>query len=252
MKKNYLELVWMIAKTDFKLRYNNSILGYLWSLLKPLLLFGVLYLVFSVFMRMDIPNYQLYLLWGIILWNFFAEGTTAGVHALASKASIVKKIYFPRILVVIASTITAFLTLFLSMIVFAIFMGFSEVAFTYHVWFFIPVILLEYGLILGLSMFLSALYVKFRDIDQIWEVLLQVGFWLTPIIYPLTSVPEKYVHYLFLNPMTGIIQYSRRAIIGHDLPAIKGSFYISLWVGVIFVLGVVVFYFLSPKAAEEL
>ena len=127
MKQNYRELVWLIAKTDFKLRYHGSILGYFWSLLKPLLLFLVLWFVFTVFMRWDIPNFQLYLLLGIMLWNFFAEGTSAGVYALASKVSIIKKIYFPRILIVIASTITAFLSIFFNLIVFYIFILFFKV-----------------------------------------------------------------------------------------------------------------------------
>jgi len=252
MQKNYFELIWIIAKTDFKLRYNNSILGYFWSLLKPLLLFGVLYLVFSVFMRWDVPHYQLYLLWGIILWNFFAEGTTIGVHSLASKASIIKKIYFPRLLVVIASTITAFLSLFVSSIVFFIFLLFSGASLSYHALFFIPVVLLLYGFILGTSLLLSALYIKFRDIDQIWEVVLQAGFWLSPIVYPLANVPEKYQRYLFFNPITGIIQYSRRAIIEHDLPAISGSVYILIWVVALLTVGFFVFNWLSPQAAEEL
>lgn len=252
MKRNYLELIWIIAKTDFKLRYNNSILGYIWSLLKPLLLFAVLWLVFSVFMNLNVPHYQLYLLWGIILWNFFAEGTTSGVYALASKASIIKKIYFPRWFVVIACTITAFLSLAVSSVVFYIFMLFSRVDLSWHAFFFIPVIILLYGLILGTSLFLSALYIKFRDIGQIWEVLLQVGFWLSPIIYPLSTVPERYHQYLFLNPITGIIQYSRRAIIEHDLPALQGSVYILICVVAILAIGFLVFYKLSPQAAEEL
>lgn len=252
MKKNYLELIWIIAKTDFKLRYNASILGYFWSLLKPLLLFAVLYLVFSVFMKWDVKHYQLYLLWGIILWNFFAEGTTIGIHALASKTSIIKKIYFPRVLLVIASTITAFLSLFVSTIVFYIFMLYAGVQLSWHAFFFIPVVLLFYGLILGISLLMSALYIKFRDIDQIWEVLLQAGFWLSPIIYPIHLVPAKYIPWLYLNPITGLIQYSRRAIVEHDLPALKGSVYILIWVVVLLVIGSLVFYKLSPKAAEEL
>ncbi len=252
MKKHYLELIWIIAKTDFKLRYNNSILGYIWSLLKPLLLLGVLYLVFSIFMDIGVPNYQLYLLWGIILWNFFSEGTMAGVHALSSKVNIVKKIYFPRILLVIASTSTAFLSLLVSMVVFYIFMIFSGVELSYHAFTFIPVIGLMYGLILGFSLLLSALHIKFRDIDQIWEVLLQAGFWLSPIIYPLSRVPEKYQHYLLLNPITGIIQYSRRAIIEHDFPAINGTTYILIWTIAVLIIGFCVFKWLSPQAAEEL
>lgn len=252
MKRNYIELIWIMAKTDFKLRYNNSLLGYFWSLMKPLLLFGVLWLVFSVFMNFDVPNYQLYLLLGIILWNFFSEGTMAGVHALSSKASIIKKVYFPRIFVVIASTVTVFLSLFFSLFVFYLFMLASGVELSYHAFFFIPAIGLLYAIVLGMSLLLSALYIKFRDTDQIWEVLLQVGFWLCPIIYPLAIVPEKYQYYLMLNPITIIIQYARGAIIEQNLPPLQEGFYVLIFTIVLFLIGWFLFARLSPKVAEEL
>lgn len=252
MKRNYIELIWIMAKTDFKLRYNNSILGYFWSLMKPLLLFGVLWLVFSVFMRIDVPNYQLYLLLGIILWNFFSEGTMAGVHALSSKASIIKKVYFPRIFVVIASTVTVFLSLFFSLFIFYLFMLASGVELSYHAFFFIPAVVLLYGIILGMSLLLSALYIKFRDTDQIWEVLLQVGFWLSPIIYPLAAVPEKYQYYLMLNPITLIIQYARGAIIEQNLRPLQEGVYVLIFTITIFFIGLFLFARLSPKVAEEL
>jgi len=100
MNRHHLELVWVLTKTDFKLRHHGSVLGYLWTVLKPLLLFLVLWFVFTVFMRWDTPNYQLYLLLGILLWDFFAAGTMAGVRALASKSHLLKKVAFPKILAV--------------------------------------------------------------------------------------------------------------------------------------------------------
>src|SRR4030042_6413272 len=120
-RKNYLYLVLVMAITDFKVKYDNSALGYLWSLLKPLLMFGTLYLVFSVFVRWNVENYRLYLLLGIILWNFLAEVTLNSMVLLEGKASIIKKIYFPRWIIVIASSLTSLLTLLLNTIVFFIF-----------------------------------------------------------------------------------------------------------------------------------
>ncbi len=255
MKKidsNYVELIWEIAKTDFKLRYYGSILGYFWSLLKPLFLFLVLWMVFTVFMKWDIPNYQLYLLLGIMLWNFFAEGTSMGVNSLVSKSGILKKIYFPRIFIVIATTITAFLSLFFNLIVFFIFSFFSGIFISWHFILFIPVILFLYLIVLGVSLFLSALYIKLRDINQIWEVILQVGFWLTPIIYPLAFVPEKFQFYLFLNPITGIIQNSRLLLVEHVYPSFLSVAYMFGWAVLLVVIGFLVFKKLSPYAAEEL
>ena len=122
-RKNYLYLTLVMAITDFKIKYDNSVLGYLWSLLKPLLMFGTLYLVFSVFVRWDVENYRLYLLLGIILWNFLSEVTLNSMVLLEGKASIIKKIYFPRWIIVIASSLTSLLTLLLNIGVFFIFFG---------------------------------------------------------------------------------------------------------------------------------
>src|SRR4030042_1454431 len=125
-RKNYLYLIFVMAVTDFKVKYDNSALGYLWSLLKPLLMFGTLYLVFSVLVRWQVENYKLYLLLGIILWNFLAEVTLNSMVLLEGKASIIKKIYFPRWIIVIASSLTSLLTLLLNTIVFFIFFVISN------------------------------------------------------------------------------------------------------------------------------
>ena len=250
--KNYIELTWMIAKTDFKLRYYGSYFGYLWSLMKPLVLFGVMYVVFSVFMRFDMEHYQLYLLLGIVLWNFFAEGTSSGVHALASRVSIIKKIYFPRIIVVIASSVSAFLGLFFNLIVFWLFLIISGVGFSWTILMFPLMLILVYLMVLGFSLILSALYIKLRDIHQIWELCIQMGFWLSPIVYPLYMVPEKYHTLLYINPMTGIIQYSRFVLVEHQMPPVEGLLYVAGVALLIFIIGFTTFQKLSPLAAEEL
>ena len=251
-KTNNLHLLWVLAKTDFKMRYNGSVLGYLWALLKPLLMFGVLYVFFAVLMRWDMPNYRLYLFLGIMIWNFFSEGTMAGLNALLSKGDIIKKVYFPRILVVIASTLSAFMTLLLNIVIFLIFClieGFS----LHWMMMFLPIyLMLLYALVLGLSMMFSVLQVRYRDISQIWEVLLQAGFFLTPIFYPLTTVPEKFLFYMFLNPMTGIMQYSRLLMLDRQFPSVQGVSYLLIGIFIIFSLGWIVFKKLSPNIAEKL
>lgn len=251
-KNNYWHLLWVIAKTDFKMRYSGSILGYVWALLKPLLMFAVLYVVFSVFMKWDMSNYQLYLLLGITIWNFFAEGTMAGLTSLLSKGEMIKKIYFPRILIVIASTLTAFMTLCLNILIFLVFYSFSDLPFHFMM-LLIPVyMILSYVLVLGVSLFLSVLQVRYRDVVQIWEVVLQAGFFLTPIFYPLTLVPQKYLFYVFLNPVTGLIQYSRTLMIEGDLPSLEGALYLLISILVIFAIGFLVFNKLSRNIAEKI
>lgn len=251
-RRQYLSMLWILAWTDFKLRYYGSYLGYVWSLLKPLALFGVLYLVFSIFMRWDVENYQLYLLLGIILWNFFAESTGIGLSALVSRGHIIKKVYFPRVIIVVASTLSTFLGLLLNLIVFAIFALFNHLALSWTLLFFPVVIVILYLVVLGFSLMLSALYVRFRDINQIWEVLLQLGFWLTPVIYPLRFIPEAYQFWLFLNPVTGIIQYARLVVIDHRLPSLTGTGYIVMATLLILTVGTLIFIKIEKTAVEQL
>jgi ABC-type polysaccharide/polyol phosphate export permease len=214
-RDNYLFLTMIMAISDFKVKYDNSALGYLWSLLKPLLMFGTLYLVFSVFVRWQVEGYKLYLLLGIILWNFLAEVTTNSMVLLHNKASILKKVYFPRWIVVIASSLTSVLTLLLNMVVFFIFFVFSGTHFQSSGWLLIVYLLELYVLVVGLALILCSLYPKFRDIHHIWEVFVQLGFWATPIIYPISIVPEKYHTWIFMNPVARIIQGCRQALMGH-------------------------------------
>jgi len=254
IRKNYLYLTSIIAVTDFKLKYDNSALGYLWSLMKPLLMFGTLYLVFSVFIRWEVENYKLYLLLGIILWSFFSEITLNSMVMLEVKASIIKKVYFPRWIIVIASSLTSVLTLLLNIIVFFIFFIFSGADF--HIRGFVLFIyLIElYILAVGIALLLCALYPKFRDIHHIWEVFVQLGFWATPIIYPISIVPAKFHTFIFLNPVARIIQGCRQALIepGGNFLALKNHIFIFAVASVVFFLGITLFNKLSDSFAEDL
>jgi ABC-2 type transport system permease protein len=127
-QKHHLRILAELVKSEFKLRYQNSFLGYFWTLIKPLLLFGVIYLVFSVFMQSPIPNYPVYLLLGIILWNFFAEATLIGMNSLMAKRDLITKIFFPRSIIIFASTLSSLVTLLLNLVIFFIFMIVSRIA----------------------------------------------------------------------------------------------------------------------------
>lgn len=250
---NRLELFWTLAITDFKLRYHGSYLGYFWTLLKPLALFGVLYVVFSVFINIQIQHYQLFLLLGIILWNYFSEATQVGVSSLASKAGILKKIYFPRILIVLASNASSFLGLFFNLCIFFLF---SILAGVYPsliglVLFFVIIFLL-FLLTLGFSLLLSGLYIVAKDTNQVWEVLLQMGFWLTPIVYTISIVPAAYHSLLFFNPMAGVIQYSRMLLIEGSIPSLGGFIYLIAFTAITLLVGWFVFKRLEYLAPEKL
>jgi ABC-2 type transport system permease protein len=208
-----------LVRTDFKLRYQGSVLGYAWSLLRPLLLFLILYVVFVKFLKLGtgIPHYPVYLLLGIVLWNFFNEMTVQSLGSIVGRGDLIRKIRIPRWIIVLSSSISALINLFLNLIVVTLFIFINHVdLLRTALW--LPLILVElYIFALGLSLFLSAAYVKFRDIGYIWEVILQAGFYLTPILYPLSRIPSlTFQKLILLNPMAQTIQDARYSIVSHQ------------------------------------
>jgi len=253
-RKNYFYLTLVMAVTDFKIKYDNSVLGYLWSLLKPLLMFGTLYLVFSVFVRWEVENYKLYLLLGIILWNFLSEVTLNSMVLLEGKAPILKKVYFPRWIIVIASSLTSLLTLLLNIVVFFILFILSGAQYKNTIWLLAVYLTELYVLVVGLALLLCALFPKFRDIHHIWEVFVQLGFWVTPIIYPIAIVPERYHALIFLNPVARIIQGCREAVIGpsSEFLGVTNHVIVISVATCFFVTGLIMYNKLSRSFAEDL
>lgn len=204
-----------MVRTDFKVRYQGSALGYLWSILKPLALFGIMYIVFTVVwpVARGVEYYGVYLLLGIVFWNFFNETTSAGARSIVEQGSLIRKIDIPRYLIVLASSISALINLGLSLIVVLIFAIISNIPLSFS-WLLVIVFGLElYFLALGTALILSTAYVKFRDIAYIWEILLQAGFYASAIIFPLQAVPIQFHKFFFLNPVVQIIQDARLAFV---------------------------------------
>lgn len=253
-----------LVRTDFKLRYQGSVLGYAWSLLRPLFVFAILYVVFVKFLKIggDIPHYPIYLLFGILLWQFFADMTTQSLGSIVGRGDLIRKIKIPRWMVVLSSSINALINLGLNLVVIGLFMVFNQAVPMSTVWL-LPLILLEvYIFALGISLFLSAAFVKYRDIGYVWEVLLQAGFYLTPILYPLTLITsETFQKLILLNPMAQAVQDARFALVSHDPNVITsyrifaGGWYMLVPFAIvltIFVLGVMYFRRQSPNFAENL
>lgn len=213
-----ISLVKELALTDFKLRYKNSVLGYLWSLLKPLAIFASLYFVYSLIIRFDIPYYPLFLLLGILLWNYFTEATINGMHSLVAKSSMLTKVNVDKRAIVLASNITTVLTLLLNLAIFFGFVAILKPGFSWSYLFVIVTIANLFMISLGLSFILSAIFVRLRDLSSIWEIVLQIGFWITPIIYPLSLVPAKYVPFMEMNPLHRVIDEARLALIYGNVP----------------------------------
>ena len=218
-----LILLKQLVKTDFKLRYQGSALGYLWSLLRPLAIFLIMYVVFLKFVRFDygVPHSTVYLLLGIVLWNFFTEVTSTGLSAIVGKGDLLRKINFPKYVVVLAVSFSALINLALNFVVIAIFMAADHVAVGWHLLYAIPLLLELFVIALAFAFMLSAVFVKLRDLSYIWEVILQGAFYATPIFYPLILVPDKFAKWMMLNPVAQIIQDLRWVIVTPDTPTIS-------------------------------
>ena len=200
-----------LTKTDFKLRYQGSVLGYLWALLRPLMMFAILYIVFSKLLRIgnDIPHYPVYLLCGTTLWSFFTECTQQGIQAVIVRGDLLRKISFPKYIVVVSSQLTALINLGINLIVVIIFALINGVVPSWSWLLIIPVILELYLLSLGIAFLLGAINVKYRDITSIWDVLVQALFYAVPIIYPISMVADTSViaaKIILLNPIAQCIQ----------------------------------------------
>lgn len=208
-----------LVRTDFKLRYQGSILGYAWSLLRPLLIFVILYIVFVKFLKLgnSVPHYPIYLLLGIVIWNFFTEMTMQSLGSIVGRGDLIRKIRIPRWIIIFSSSLSALINLGLNLLVVAVFMVLNHVD-IYKTAVLLPAILVEvYLFALGISLFLSAAFVKFRDVSYIWEVALQGGFYLTPIIYPLSVISNTTLQKLiFMNPMAQSIQDARYSVVTHE------------------------------------
>ncbi|WP_292470417.1 ABC transporter permease [Methanolobus sp.] len=248
----YRELIWQLAWSEFKLRYKNSVLGYFWSLLEPLLMLTVLYVVFSNLMRVQVEYFQLFLLLGIILWNFVTRATTIGTIAIIGKADMIKKVYFPRDIFVISACLTALIMSFFEAIIFILFMLAYRVPISINLLYAPILLIFLFVLSLGLSLILSALNVFFRDVQFIWQVILQAGFFVTPIIYTIDIFPADLQKIVLLNPVARMIISARDSII-YSLPVSTNDMAFMLATSFIFlVVGYIVFFRLEPKFGEEI
>lgn len=248
---NYRHLTIKLAISDFRLRYKNSVLGFFWSLAEPLLMLAVLYVTFSYFMRMNVEHYQLFLLVGIISWNMLARGTGMALNSILGKPSLVNKVYFPREILIISSCITALMMTLLEFVVFGIFMVMFAIVPTATAIYFPFILLIQFMIIVGISLGLASLNVYYRDIQYIWAVIIQAGFFATPIIYPISIIPEKYVWIIKLNPMTHVIDMLRGSMIYSKTPNMVDMMSIIIFTLVILVIGYIIFLRLEPRFAEE-
>lgn len=262
-KKNRILLKELI-KTDFKLRYQGSVIGYLWSILKPLMLFAIMYVVFIHFLRLggDVPHFPVALLLGNVIWSFFSEATNMGMVSIVTRGDLLRKLNFSKEIIVLSSIFGAAINFSINLIVVLIFSFFNGVQFTWTVVFALPLFVELFLLATGVAFILSTLFVRFRDLSQIWEVFMQAGMYATPIIYSLSFVmarSELAAKIIMLNPLAQIIQDMRYFVIDRAnltvWQVIDNPFLVAipyLIPIIVFLIGVGVFTKHSKKFAEIL
>lgn len=236
-----------LVRTDFKLQYQNSVLGYMWSVLRPLFMFLILYLVFAVGLRVGkgIPHWPVALLLGLVLWEFFNEVTKQNLKAIVSKGGLIRKINFPKYIIILSNSLSAFIRLLINLVVVLIFVLFTGTPFGWS-FLLIPVFIAEvYLFALGASFLLSALYVKSRDINFIWEILLRGGFFASGIMFPMSKIFDSSAivgKVLLLNPIAQIIQDARHGLLPNDMQSASAMFghdwYMFVPLGIILVMSV--------------
>jgi ABC-2 type transport system permease protein len=253
-----------LAVSEFKLRFFGSVLGYLWQLIRPLLLFGVLYIVFTKVVKIggDVELYPVALLLGIVLFSFLSEATGGAVTSLVDREALIRKVDFPRLAVPLATILTALLNVGLNLIAVLVFLlaAGGEVRVT---WLEMPILVGMLALFAaGLGMLLSALYVRYRDMKPIWDVSLQVLFYGSPVFYPIEVVQQQSelaAKLMMLNPFAAILQQARYALIAPSHPStaevMGGYVYLLAPLGIgaaVILIGYRVFSRAAPRIAEQL
>jgi ABC-2 type transport system permease protein len=259
--RRFWSLTWTLAVTDWKLRYYGSVLGYLWTLARPFAFFGVIYVVFTEIAEIgdDIPNYGVYVLFSMVLFQFFGEATTSSVTSLVARENLLRKMRFPRLAIPLSTLLTALMNLgatMLAVFVFAIASG----VYPDWGWLELPVLVaLLAALSTGAGMLLATLYVRYRDVQPIWDVGTQILFYASPILYVATMVPEDYQRAYACNPIATVLTQVRHAVIDPGAPSAADVIGGAAWLlvplavtALVVALGAWVFTREAPRIAENL
>jgi len=218
--RHHLRILRVLAQAEFRLKYAGSALGYAWSVVKPIALFTMLYLVFGRLFGLDglSDYYAVSLLIGIVLFGFFADATSLAMTSLVARESLLRKLVFPRVVIPLSATMTAALTFAVNTVVVAFFIAWKQVTPRLD-WLLVPLLLLElYAFTLGVALILATLFVRLRDIGQVWELGLQLFFYASAVIYPVGFLPPFARDIAFLNPFTQVMQDIRAIVLYPDLP----------------------------------
>jgi ABC-2 type transport system permease protein len=259
----HLNLTRELAVTQFKLKYTGSVLGYLWSLLKPMMVFAIMYAVFDRLLHAGRTSdrFTLQLLIGIVIWTFFSETTVTAVNAIVVNGNLINKASFPRAILVIASSLTALMTFAINLSLIVVIAGAArQLSLGWHSLLAVPLLLELYALVIGISLILSSLFVFYRDLGHIWEIFTQLLFYGSAVVFPLSrDILHSKVELVALNPVAQIIEDLRHALVTQD-PRVPWTATILgratpvplLIVVAVLVIGVVLFRRLAPHFSESL
>jgi ABC-2 type transport system permease protein len=259
--RRFASLTFTLARTDFKLRFYGSVLGYIWTLARPLLFFGVIYVVFTKIVGLDknVKNYGTYILFALVLFQFFGEATGNSVQSLVARENLLRKLRFPRLVIPMAVVLTALFNLAMTLVAVAVFAVISGVYPRLGWLELIPIIGVLTLLALGTSLLLSALYVRYRDVQPIWEVFTQMLFYASPILYVSTHVPAAFQRPFHANPIAMLLSEMRVAVADPSAPHVwtliggPSRLLIPLAVvAIVVTVGTIVFFREAPKVAENL
>jgi ABC-2 type transport system permease protein len=259
--RRFWNLTWMLAATDFKLRFYGSVLGYVWTLARPFLFFGVIYFVFTEIVGLDksVRYYGVYILFGLVLFNFFGEAVGGCVNCLVTRENLLRKMRFPRLVIPLSVVLTALMNLGMTLIAVVIFALISGVR-PGAGWLELPLLIAALAMLAtGIGLLLSALFVRFRDVQPIWEVISQMLFYASPVLYVTTLVPEAYQQIYMMSPIAAVLSQMRHAVIDPSAPSAAALAGGAQWLLIpaaivvgLFVLGLYVFGREAPKIAENL
>jgi ABC-type polysaccharide/polyol phosphate export permease len=243
-------LVWTLVRTDFATRYHGTIGGFMWALLKPLTMFLVLMGVFS-FVFTNTPRYRIDLILGLFLYEFFQEATRTGLESLRAKGYLLTRTRFPSWVIVVTSISNALLTLVLFSVVLIVFLmatgrapGFRAVAL--YAWYALHFV----AMVTGFSLGASVLFMRYRDLNQVWDVVTHAGFFIAPIIYPIDVLPERLHFYLYVWPPTPIIVFARNVLVEGKVPSLLAHWLLTGETAAILAIGVLIYRRRAPRVPE--
>ena len=247
----YRELYKNMVRRNLRTRYKASFFGFLWTFINPFLQLVVYSVVFSTIMRMGIKNFPMFLFVVLLPWIFFANSTQEATGLIVNNSNIIKKVYFPREILPLASVSAGLINMVLSFFIAFVALFLFHIPLTMSIIALPLVIAIEFIFTLGVSLLIAAANVYFRDIEHIWGILVMAWFYLTPIVYPINMVPAQYLKYLFLNPMVTFTEAYRDILYYGVFPYLPGLGILTVMSILVLIFGYMVFNHLSKGFAEQ-